>query len=197
MVDFGNKKTHFELFDCLVAKYVPDKTYTFCGTPMYIAPEVINWKGHNKGADHWSWACMVYEMVTGKYPFYKSDMQEMELFKKISRAEFKLFGFMSFEVKLLLISLFVPDSTRRMGSRANGWQEIFDAPWFADVDFQAIRRQTIQAPWVPTLKDPLDSSNFGDFSGLEDKMEANEPTLSEEEQHIFKSFGTVSDLAEF
>jgi protein kinase A len=164
---------------------------------MYIAPEVINWKGHNKGADHWSWACIVYEMVTGHYPFYKSDMQEIDLFKKISRAEFKLFGYMSFEVKLLFISLFVPDSTRRMGSRANGWREIFDSPWFADVDFKALRRQTIQAPWVPTLKDPLDSSNFGDCSELEDKMEANEPTLSEEEQQIFKSFGPLSDSAEF
>lgn len=163
---------------------------------MYIAPEVINWKGHNKGADHWSWACLVYEMVTGHYPFYKNDMNQMELFKKISRGEFKLMGYMSYEVKLLLISLFITDPSRRMGSRASGWQEIFDTAWFADVDFKALRRQTIQAPWVPSLKNPLDSSNFSDCSGLEDKMQVKEPTLSNSQQQIFKTFGPVTnDLA--
>jgi serine/threonine protein kinase len=163
---------------------------------MYIAPEVIKYGGHNKGADHWSWACLIYEMITGNYAFYNTGEDELTLFKRICRGEFTLRGSMSFDLKLLLISLFVPDNTRRLGSRANGWKEIFDSPWFAEVDFKDLRNQIIKAPWVPALKNPLDGSNFRDCSNLEDKMEANdEPILTDEEQQIFKTFGSLTEAA--
>jgi serine/threonine protein kinase len=181
----------FTLLD--TAKYVTDKTYTQCGTPMYIAPEVVNFKGHDKSADHWSWACIVYEMVTGDYAFYEKDMPQLELIARAERGQITIYGWMSLEVKLLLISTLVPDPTQRLG-----WFDLMESPWFADVDFKELRRQNIKAPWVPKLKNPLDASMFSsDKAHVKDKITAKEPILGESDQQIFNAFGDIIDTPNF
>lgn len=160
---------------------------------MYIAPEVIQYAGHDKGADYWSWACMVFEMVTAKYPFYEANMPELDLFKKIIRGQFKIYGFMSMEVKLFLINMLVPDPTLRLGARANGWQDICQLSFFETVDFKALRRQSLVAPWVPELKNPLDSSNFSGVNPqTQDKMTVQDPALTDDQQAMFHAFGKLT-----
>ena len=159
---------------------------------MYIAPEVIQYKGHDKGADYWSWACLVFEMVTAKYPFYESGMAELELFKKIIRGQFKIYGSMSFESKLLFISLLVPDPDKRLGAKANGWQDLCKQPYFDGLNFRDLRKRQIEAPWVPDLKNPLDSSNFNDMEHIEDKMTSEHPPITDEQQQMFYAFGKLT-----
>jgi protein kinase A len=181
------------------AKYVPDKTFTFCGSPMLTAPEIIRCQGYNKGVDHWSWAVTVYRLMTGKYPFYEDGMDELALYKRICKGTFELNGLMSVEFRMLMVAILYPDPTQRLGSRANGWRDIFASPWFTNdpsFDLKRLRKQSFPAPWVPDLKDCLDASRFHQSSDVEDLMSGNCPEIPEEQQGIFSSFGPMlADIA--
>jgi serine/threonine protein kinase len=183
----------------MLAKYVPDKTYTFCGSPMMTAPEIIRCQGYDRGCDNWSWAVLVFRLVTGDYPFYQKGLDELGLYKRICLGRFELTGGMSIDFRMLMVALLYPDPTQRLGSRVNGWRDIFAAPWFSNgrddddehgFDLSKLRKQSMTAPWVPDLKTRLDSSRFHpDASVNEDLMTAILPGISEEQQHIFSSFG--------
>lgn len=166
---------------------------------MYIAPEIIRYKGHDKGCDHWSWAVLLYKMVTGRFPFYEQGADELALYKRICKGTFELDGSMSLDFRSLMVQILYPDPTQRLGCRANGgWRDIYVSPWFAardgSFDLRLLRRQELPAPWVPVLNHPLDSSKFrADPSDAEDFMTATFPPLSNEQQLIFASFGPRVD----
>lgn len=172
------------------AKYVTSKTYTLCGTPLYLPPEVILNRGHDKGADHWSFAVMTYEMMVGETPFYEEGMDQMALFKAIVKGNYDFPNHvrMSPEAKSLLKAMIVTDPSRRLGSLAEGSKGVYRAAWFNDTNFIALREKEIKAPWTPNIKDALDGSNFEDWSHLKDKDKDTYPALSAKEQAIFKTF---------
>ena len=188
-----NKRGYPVLIDFGFAKYVPDKTYTFCGSPIFTAPEIIKFQGYDASCDYWAWAVLVYRLVTGKYPFYEKGIDELNLYKRICRGTFELDGLMSMEFRMLMCGLLYPDPSKRLGSGRNGWKSIVKSPWFATdgaIDFQRLRRQEVPAPWVPDLKDPLDASSFHpDESEMEDLLHARFPDISEKQQEIFEGFG--------
>jgi serine/threonine protein kinase len=162
-----------------------------------MAPEIIRHKGHDKGADHWSWAVTIYKMVTGRYPFFEKGINELDLYKKICKGSFELNGLMSVEFRLLMVAVLYPDPSQRLGSRANGWRDIFAAPWFANdpsLDLSKLRKQALQAPWVPEVKDALDDSRFHSDPSIEDLIEdVHCLKITKAQQETFKSFGPVVD----
>lgn len=166
---------------------------------MYLAPEVVKFKGHDKAADYWSWACIVYELVTGDYAFYERGMDQIELIERTERGQLTVYGWMSLEVKMLLVSTLVPDPRQRLGGKPNGWFDLLESPWFEDVDFKELRRKCIKAPWVPKLNDPLDASKYfpNDMDQKKDKMKNNDPILGDSDQQIFKAFGAIIDTPSF
>jgi protein kinase A len=178
------------IIDMGFAKYVTDKTYTLCGTPLYLPPEVILNRGHDKGADHWSFAVMTYEMMVGETPFYEEGMDQMALFKAIVKGVYKIpsNARMSPSAKELLKAMLVTDPSHRLGSLAEGSKGIYCSSWFSDINFVALRHKEIDAPWKPSIKNPMDGSNFEDWSHLKDKQSETYPALSAKEQAIFKTF---------
>jgi protein kinase A len=171
------------------AKYVEDKTYTLCGTPSFVAPEVVTQRGHAFGADHWSLGILIYELVSSTNPFQYEGMDQIALFSAICQDDYEDPRGVSDTVIDLIRKLLVKDPNHRLGSLARGERDILEHGWFESLDLSAMRaRQAPYVPWVPTVEDPLDTSNFDDWSHLQDKTAAAQESLSETSRRLFEIF---------
>jgi serine/threonine protein kinase len=137
-------------FSFCSAKFVVDKTYTLCGTPNYLSPEVIMNRGHNASSDHWSLGVLIYEMVAGESPFYYDGMPQMELFQCIVREKFyPLPDDVSDEAFYLVDELLEKDPTLRLGSLAGRGKDIVAKDWFNEYDLDQLRQKKVKAPFIP------------------------------------------------
>mmetsp|Transcript_11715 Transcript_11715/g.17200 ORF Transcript_11715/g.17200 Transcript_11715/m.17200 type:complete len:813 (-) Transcript_11715:117-2555(-) len=164
-------------------------TYTFCGTPLFIAPEVVLSKGHDTGADVWSYGVMIYEMVIGRNPFYDGKMDQLALFKAIAKGKFKFPRDIvtSRECMEIIKKLLTVDEDDRLGCGQKGTCEIRKHAWFKKIDFKQISNKEAKTPWVPSIKDPFDATHFDDWKGLEKKKKKLK-ALSPKEQELFIGF---------
>jgi len=172
------------------AKKIVDKTYTFCGTPLYIAPEVILNRGHNSAADIWSLGVLVNEMITGDTPFYEEGMDQLDLYRQICSAKFEPHPILQGKSQAIDIirKLLSKVPSQRLGMLKNGQKDIFEHPWFHDLSFEQYRAREVKAPWIPKIKDPLDSSNFDSWKHMKDKTKQKWPPLDAQKQAIFAGF---------
>lgn len=111
---------YLKITDFGFAKVLPPghKTYTLCGTPEYIAPEVLANKGHDKGADWWTLGVLVYELLAGIDPF--SSDSPSKIYKKILSLNYSFPSSFSSESKSIVRRLLEPDLTKRFGCMKNG-----------------------------------------------------------------------------
>lgn len=177
-----------KLIDFGFCKSVPEKTFTLCGTPGYLSPEIIMTRGHSCSTDHWSLGILIHELVTGYNPFFEEDMDQMALFQRIVTDDVAIAEFVTPKAYDIIDKLLVKDPTRRLGSLARGECDILEHPWFDGMDRQALLRRELQAPWVPHISDPFDTTCFDDWGDLEDKTKQNFPALSKKDALIFAEF---------
>lgn len=149
---------HLKLTDFGFAKRVQLHTYTMCGTPEYLAPEIIANKGYTRAVDWWAVGVLTFEMRRGRSPFESKD--QMDMFKKITKCDFKFPRNFSEPEKKIISGFLQVDVTRRLGYMHGGVQLIKNHSYFEGLDWDRMLRQKYQSPFNPHVKGPEDSSKF-------------------------------------
>jgi len=180
MTDFGISK------EGLTAK--DDRTATFCGTPEYLAPEVLEGKGYGKEVDWWSFGTLMFEMFTGLPPFYSEDVQLM--YSKIINAKLKFPSSIPSEAVNLIECLLKRDPKERLSDPA----AIKAHPYFAKINWDKLNKKEISPPYVPPVKSEMSTDMIDPSFTREDASlgETGTTELSQTDQESFGGFTYVA-----
>ncbi|NXQ42363.1 PKN2 kinase, partial [Catharus fuscescens] len=170
-----------------------DRTNTFCGTPEFLAPEVLTDISYTRAVDWWGLGVLIYEMLVGESPFPGDD--EEEVFDSIVNDEVRYPRFLSTEALSIIRKLLRKCPERRLGAGEKDAEEIKIQPFFKGMDWDALFARRLKPPFVPTLRDPTDISNFDEeFTSQKPILTPPEEValLTRKEQTVFKDFDFVS-----
>ncbi|XP_019903808.1 ribosomal protein S6 kinase alpha-3 isoform X1 [Esox lucius] len=156
-----DEEGHIKLTDFGLSKESIDhenKAYSFCGTVEYMAPEVVNRRGHTLSADWWSYGVLMFEMLTGTLPFQGKDRKET--MTMILKAKLGMPQFLSQEAQSLLRNLFKRNPGNRLGAGPDGVAEIKRHSFFSTIDWNKLFRREIHPPFKPVSGRPDDTIYF-------------------------------------
>lgn len=154
-----------KIVDFGFAKIIEGKTFTLCGTPEYLAPELVLGRGHNKAVDYWAFGILLYEMQAGYSPFADANgMDQVVICRNIVNGKLIFPKEFNSDCKELIKKLLVRDAGSRLGALRGGPSEIAEQKWFKSIDFNKLHAKQIKAPWAPPIKSITDTSNFDPYS---------------------------------
>ncbi|XP_066520701.1 serine/threonine-protein kinase N2 isoform X2 [Hoplias malabaricus] len=171
-----------------------DRTSTFCGTPEFLAPEVLTETSYTRAVDWWGLGVLIFEMLVGESPFPGDD--EEEVFDSIVNDEVRYPRFLSTEAISIMRRLLRRNPERRLGAGERDAEEVKKHPFFRNVDWGALLAKKTQPPFVPTIKGREDVSNFDDEFTSEAPIltPPREPrVLTTSEQELFTDFDYIAD----
>ena len=132
-----------------------------CGTPDYLAPEILRQQGYGKAVDWWALGVLIYEMLVGTPPFY--DSSSLKLYDKILICEPHFPSNLDTVAKDLIQKLLVKDPHKRLGSGHAASDEIKQHEWFKDVKWDSLLGCHVRPPYKPKVASPGDDSNFDSY----------------------------------
>ncbi|KAK4192560.1 kinase-like domain-containing protein [Podospora australis] len=186
---------HIKLVDFGFAKRLgnnenahPEETYTLCGTPEYLAPEVIHNKGHTTAVDWWALGILIYEFLTGYPPFWHSN--PIEIYKQIVEypVTFPENPPISEEAKDIIRQFCTVDRSRRLGNISGGAARVKAHPFFAGVDWDAILNRTHSGPIIPPIRYYGDAQCFDIYPEEDVSREEYTDEMAQRYDDYFKDF---------
>jgi len=153
---------HIKLTDFGLSKFIltndNNKAFTICGTPEYLAPEILSGKGYDKSVDWWSLGCLFFEMLVSVSPFkFKKETKlEMKLYEKKIEIPF----FFSEPAKSFAEALLKVEPTERLGYGVNDAEDLKKHEFFNGVDWKKVEKKVLPAPFRPVLRSSDDLIYF-------------------------------------
>jgi len=171
-----------------------DRTSTFCGTPEFLAPEVLTETSYTRAVDWWGLGVLIFEMLVGESPYPGDD--EEEVFDSIVNEEVKYPRFLSSDAVNIMRRLMRKNPEKRLGSSEADAEDVKRQSFFKSLNWDDLLNKKIKPPFVPTIRHMEDVSNF------DDEFTAEKPTLTppkdkrqltDNEQRLFKDFDFVAN----
>ncbi|XP_011148486.1 serine/threonine-protein kinase N isoform X3 [Harpegnathos saltator] len=171
-----------------------DRTGTFCGTPEFLAPEVLTETSYTRAVDWWGLGVLIFEMLVGESPFPGDD--EEEVFDSIVNDEVRYPRFLSLEAIAIMRRLLRKNPDRRLGSSERDAEDVKKQAFFRHIAWDDLLLRRVKPPFVPVIHSVEDVSNF-DEEFTSEKPQLTPPKdprpLSDVEQGLFKDFTYMAD----
>jgi len=171
-----------------------DRTSTFCGTPEFLAPEVLTETSYTRAVDWWGLGVLVFEMLVGESPFPGDD--EEEVFDSIVNEEVRYPRFLSNEAVTIMRRLMRKNPEKRLGSSERDAEDVKKQAFFRTVNWDDLLMRRIKPPFVPTVRGREDVSNFDEEFTTEKPVltpPKDRRPLTTAEQELFKDFQYMAD----
>ena len=192
-----DKDGHIKLADFGLSKIMLEKNkakaFTLCGTPDYLAPEILEDKGYDKTVDWWSLGALIYEMLVGYSPFKMKKGEQLNIEKY--KEPVPLYNHFTPEAKMIITDLLVVEPSKRLGYGSNGTENIKKHPFFKDINWEELYNKKVEPEFVPKIFNELYLGNFDKFftneNVFEPESEMNSASVLKDNPNEFAGFTYV------